>query len=202
MADHSDKIFNGLCVECISDYTEILNQKQSEINKLVEEMKNLRFPHLEITMIAREEVQKLQVENTRDDLLNNIFINKNLKEELKEEIQNVIPPKVPKKIGRPKKVKDPSPPIQYDNEKAEKWDMMEVARLKEALAKQGEYELEWLKRCEEIERPKNNDQNKKDRVELVLKEFPKRTRGRGKGIKTLEKEQAMRETASKCLNVC
>ena len=111
MSNHSDKIYNGLCVECLSNYGRILNEKQTEINKLVNEMRNLTFPHLDITMISKSEVQTIQVENTRDELMTNIFptqkmlekkdeILKSIKEELKEEISNI--PK--KKMGRPKKV--------------------------------------------------------------------------------------------------
>ena len=164
MSNHSDKIYNGLCVECLSNYSRILNEKQSEINKLVEEMKNLTFPHLEVTMIARDQIPKLQVENTRDDLLNNIFINKNIKEELREEIENVIPKK---KIGRPKKIKI------EEVKNQPKFDSKKVEEAKKVLLEQQE-----LAEKEKV-------------VILDIPLYPKRTRGRGKSLKTLEKEKAL-----------
>ena len=167
MSNHSDKIYNGLCVECLSNYSKVLNEKQSEINKLVEEMRNLTFPHLEVTMIPRDEVPKLQVENTRDDLLNNIFINKNLKEDLKEEISNVIPKK---KIGRPKKMK-----VEEVKDQP-KFDLNILEEAKKIVKQQTDLEIQLVK-----------DEDKKNRDNT----YPKRTRGRGKSVKTLEKERLL-----------
>jgi len=223
MSNHSDKIYNGLCVECLSNYSKVLNEKQSEINKLVEEMRNLTFPHLEVTMIPRDEVPKLQVENTRDDLLNNIFINKSLKEDLKEEISNVI---APKKIGRPKKVKIedeskwnkkkvddankvlreqsrlPNKDFKVLNEAKKVLKEQEILARKE-LQEEGRIFQEQNKNNEVYQKYNSESEKNKRKEQIRLKKekvvildlplYPKRTRGRGKSLKTLEKEKALKE---------
>ena len=90
MSNHTDKIYNGLCVECLSNYARILNEKQTEINKLVNEMRNLTFPHLNITMISKSQVQTTQVENTRDELLTNIFPTQNMLEKKDEVLKRLF----------------------------------------------------------------------------------------------------------------
>lgn len=169
MSNHSDKIYNGLCVECLAEYSRILNEKQTEINKLVEEMRNLTVPHLVTSMLPREQVPTLAVENTRDDLISNIVKSKDLKEELKEEISKVIPRK---KIGRPKKVL-PKINIIELIKNTPQYDSIKVEAAKKILKEQRKL--------------------KKEKVVVEEPLYPKRTRGRGKSLKTLEKEKALKE---------
>lgn len=189
MSNHSDKIYNGLCVECLSNYGRILNEKQTEINKLVNEMRNLTFPHLDITMISKSQVQTTQVENTRDELMTNIFptqnmlekkdeVLKSIKESLKEEISNI--PK--KKMGRPKKIQS-----EKDGDKP-KWNYGKLLEASKTLEKQDKLVNKDSKKIFEAEKILEEQKNL-----IVQAEYHKRTRGRGKSVKTLEKEKALQE---------